>query len=70
MRIPILAGFRKVTHTYLRGGTNEQELAHQADINTAHGWAPCIASALCGKESGTHTDRPELLRIITDLQAS
>lgn len=59
----------KIARIYLRVSTDEQDLARQADIehNTrAAGYY--IAGVYREKASGARADRPELLRMIADLQ--
>jgi DNA invertase Pin-like site-specific DNA recombinase len=59
----------KIARIYLRVSTNEQDLTRQADVeqNTrAAGYY--IAGVYREKASGIHVDRPELLRMIADLQ--
>ena len=59
----------KVARIYLRVSTEEQDLARQADVerNTrAAGYY--IAGVYREKASGARADRPELLRMIADLQ--
>jgi len=59
----------KIARIYLRVSTDEQDLTRQADIEQktrAAGYY--IAGVYREKASGVHPDRPELLRMITDLQ--
>ncbi len=59
----------KVARIYLRVSTDEQDLARQADIE--HGTKAAgyyIAGVYREKASGARADRPELLRMIADLQ--
>ena len=59
----------KVARIYLRVSTDEQDLARQADIQQgtkAAGYY--IAGVYREKASGARADRPELLRMIADLQ--
>ncbi len=63
------ASSSKVARVYLRVSTGEQDLARQADIeHVARVAGYYIAGVYREKASGTRTDRPELLRTITDLQ--
>jgi DNA invertase Pin-like site-specific DNA recombinase len=59
----------KVARIYLRVSTEEQDLTRQADIERqtkAAGYY--VAGVYREKASGARTDRPELLRMIADLQ--
>ena len=59
----------KVARLYLRVSTDEQDLSRQADIERstrASGYY--IAGIYREKASGARADRPELLRMIADLQ--
>ncbi len=59
----------KVARIYLRVSTDEQDLTRQADIeNTARAVGYYIAGIYREKASGARADRPELLRMIEDLQ--
>src|SRR4051812_46638555 len=70
MGIPILASSAmKVARIYLRVSTDEQDLTRQAEIE--HGTRSAgyyIAGVYREKASGARADRPELLRMIADLQ--
>ena len=59
----------QIARLYLRVSTDEQDLARQADIE----YSACqagyyIAGVYREKASGARADRPELLRMIADLQ--
>ena len=59
----------KVARIYLRVSTDEQDLTRQAEIE--HGTRSAgyyIAGVYREKASGARADRPELLRMIADLQ--
>jgi DNA invertase Pin-like site-specific DNA recombinase len=59
----------KVARLYLRVSTEEQDLTRQADIEQSTRAAGYyIAGVYREKASGAHIDRPELLRMIADLQ--
>ncbi|EBC6124047.1 hypothetical protein C5D91_14220 [Salmonella enterica] len=59
----------KIARIYERGSTSEQDLARQADIEkTAIVSGFYIAGIYREKASGARADRPELLRMIADLQ--
>lgn len=61
--------FKGVARIYLRVSTEEQDLARQSEIETktrAAGYY--IAKVYREKASGARADRPELLRMIADLQ--
>ena len=59
----------KVARIYLRVSTEEQDLTRQADIeNSARTAGYYIAGVYREKASGARADRPELLRMIADLQ--
>ena len=59
----------KVARIYLRVSTDEQELTRQADIeHSARTAGYYIAGVYLEKASGARADRPELLRMIADLQ--
>jgi DNA invertase Pin-like site-specific DNA recombinase len=59
----------KVARIYLRVSTEEQELTRQADIeHSARTAGYYIAGVYREKASGARADRPELLRMISDLQ--
>ncbi|EDC7491172.1 hypothetical protein BJH29_14460, partial [Salmonella enterica] len=59
----------KIARIYERGSTSEQDLARQADIEkTAIASGFYIAGIYREKASGARADRPELLRMIADLQ--
>jgi len=59
----------KIARIYLRVSTDEQDLTRQADIEQSTRAAGYyIAGVYREKASGARADRPELLRMITDLQ--
>lgn len=59
----------KVARIYLRVSTDEQNLTRQADIErSARTAGYYIAGVYREKASGARADRPELLRMIADLQ--
>ncbi len=59
----------KVARIYLRVSTDEQDLARQADVERSTRAAGYyIAGVYREKASGARADRPELLRMISDLQ--
>jgi DNA invertase Pin-like site-specific DNA recombinase len=59
----------KVARIYRRVSTDEQDLAHQASIeHDARAAGYYIAGIYREKASGARADRPELLRMIADLQ--
>lgn len=59
----------KVARIYLRVSTDEQDLTRQADIeHTTRAAGYYIAGIYREKASGARADRPELLRMIEDLQ--
>ena len=59
----------KVARLYLRVSTDEQDLTRQADIEHSTRLAGYyIAGVYREKASGARPDRPELLRMIADLQ--
>ena len=59
----------KVARIYLRVSTDDQDLTRQADIEvTARAAGFYIAGVYREKASGARADRPELLRMIADLQ--
>jgi len=59
----------KVARIYLRVSTDQQDLARQANIEaTAIAASFYIAAIYKEKASGARADRPELLRMIADLQ--
>jgi DNA invertase Pin-like site-specific DNA recombinase len=59
----------KVARIYLRVSTEGQDLARQTDIvDTARKEGYYIAGIYREKASGARADRPELLRMIADLQ--
>lgn len=59
----------KVARIYLRVSTDEQDLTRQADIeHNARAAGYYIAGVYREKASGARADRPELLRMIADLQ--
>ena len=60
----------EVTRIYLRVSTDEQDLIRQADIEySTRAASYYIAGVYREKASGARTDRPELLRMINDLQS-
>ncbi len=60
----------QVARLYLRVSTAEQDLTRQADIeHTTRATGYYIAGIYKEKASGARADRPELLRMIADLQA-
>ena len=59
----------KVARIYLRVSTDEQDLTRQADIERAtRASGYYVAGVYREKASGARADRPELLRMIADLQ--
>lgn len=59
----------KIARLYLRVSTDEQDLARQASVeNSARQAGYYIAGIYREKASGARIDRPELLRMIADLQ--
>jgi len=59
----------KVARLYLRVSTDEQDLTRQADIeHAARAAGYYVAGIYREKASGARADRPELLRMIADLQ--
>ena len=59
----------KIARLYLRVSTDEQDLTRQADLElSARQAGYYIAGAYREKASGARADRPELLRMIADLQ--
>jgi len=59
----------KVARLYLRVSTDEQDLSRQADIeHSTRAAGYYIAGIYREKASGARADRPELLRMIADLQ--
>lgn len=59
----------KIARIYLRVSTEQQDLARQADIeNSSRAAGYYIAGIYREKASGARADRPELLRMISDLQ--
>jgi len=59
----------KIARIYLRVSTEEQDLTRQADIEQAtRASGYYIAGVYREKASGVRADRPELLRMIADLQ--
>ncbi|WP_020160044.1 recombinase family protein [Methylobacter marinus] len=59
----------KVARLYLRVSTDEQDLTRQTDIvHSARAQGYYIAGIYREKASGARADRPELLRMIADLQ--
>lgn len=59
----------KIARLYLRVSTDEQDLTRQAEIeHGARAAGYYIAGVYREKASGARTDRPELLRMIADLQ--
>lgn len=61
--------FMKVARIYLRVSTDEQDITRQNDIvHSARAEGYYIAGIYREKASGARSDRPELLRMIADLQ--
>jgi len=59
----------KIARIYLRVSTDEQDLTRQADIeHSTRAAGYYIAGVYREKASGARVDRPELLRMINDLQ--
>lgn len=59
----------KVARIYLRVSTDEQDLTRQAEIeHSARAAGYYVAGVYREKASGARADRPELLRMIADLQ--
>ncbi len=59
----------KVARVYLRVSTDEQDLTRQTEIKrSARAAGYYIAGVYREKASGARADRPELLRMIADLQ--
>ncbi len=59
----------KVARLYLRVSTDEQDLTRQVDIeHSTRAAGYYVAGIYCEKASGARADRPELLRMISDLQ--
>ncbi len=59
----------KIARIYLRVSTDEQDLSRQADIeHSTRAAGYYVAGIYREKESGSRADRPELLRMIADLQ--
>lgn len=59
----------KVARIYLRVSTDEQDLSRQADIeNSTRAAGYYVAGVYREKASGARADRPELLRMVADLQ--
>jgi DNA invertase Pin-like site-specific DNA recombinase len=59
----------KIARIYLRVSTDEQDLTRQADIeHSTQAAGYYIAGVYREKASGARADRPELLRMIADLQ--
>jgi len=64
-----MSGSMRVARVYLRVSTDEQDLARQERIiEEARGGGYYIAGVYCEKASGARADRPELQRLIQDLQ--
>ncbi len=60
----------KIARIYLRVSTDEQELTRQAEIeHSTRAAGYYIDDVYREKASGARVDRPELLRMIADLQA-
>jgi len=60
----------KIARLYLRVSTDEQDLTRQADIeHSTRAAGYYIAGVYREKASGARSDRPELLRMIADLQS-
>lgn len=75
MSLLIYENFRPISRhvkdarIYLRVSTAEQDLTHQTDIEHSTRAADCyIAGVYRDKASGARADRPDLLRLIADLQ--
>lgn len=67
--IPIKAIPMNVARIYLRVSTDQQDLTRQSDIErNARAAGYYIAGVYREKASGARADRPELLRMISDLQ--
>jgi DNA invertase Pin-like site-specific DNA recombinase len=61
----------KIARIYLRVSTDEQDLSRQADIeHSTRAAGYYVAGIYREKASGARADRPELLRMIADLQPS
>ena len=59
----------KIARLYLRVSTDEQDLTRQADIvESTRAAGYYVAGVYREKASGARADRPELLRMIADLQ--
>lgn len=59
----------KIARIYLRVSTDEQDLSRQADIeHSTRSAGYYVAGIYREKASGARADRPELLRMIADLQ--
>jgi len=59
----------KVARIYLRVSTDDQDLTRQADIeHSTRAAGYYVAGIYREKASGARADRPELLRMISDLQ--
>jgi DNA invertase Pin-like site-specific DNA recombinase len=59
----------KIARLYLRVSTDEQDLSRQADIeHSTRAGGYYVAGIYREKASGARADRPELLRMIADLQ--
>jgi len=59
----------RIARIYLRVSTNEQDLSRQADIeHSTRAAGYYVAGIYREKASGARADRPELLRMIADLQ--
>jgi DNA invertase Pin-like site-specific DNA recombinase len=59
----------KIARVYLRVSTDEQDLSRQTEIErSARAARYCIAGVYREKASGARADRPELLRMIADMQ--
>lgn len=66
---PAEAPAMKVARIYLRVSTEEQDLSRQVAIVDSTRAAGCyVAGIYREKASGARADRPELLRMIADLQ--
>jgi len=69
MRIPKLPDSLKVARVYLRVSTDEQDLQRQEAITgQAKAAGYYVAGIYREKASGARPDRPELLRMVADLQ--
>ncbi|PYD84192.1 resolvase, partial [Pseudomonas syringae pv. pisi] len=59
----------KIARIYIRVSTDDQDLARQASLRASTEAAGFyVAAVYAEKASGARADRPELLRLIADLQ--